>query len=807
MAKRIIAWGLCLVMVFGLCGCKKSKQTDGSGSSSEQGQIQGQTQGPPPVWTEEGRTVQETDPFFEVSEVELKIPLDPDKELKNVDIERDNLSFMGNTIVVSWCHINYEIPDSVMSKLNEYEKKGDWDSFWAIKGEYEKTLSLVFDLNGNLLRSSDIEASYDEIKSDELVMCVFDNGNGETYAIVQRSEGQFLEKVLDDGSLERIKSIDDVHSLVSAFMLPDGRLLCAGWDMITLLDANGKKQKSTSSNGSNGNVILQDGKYYGVFHEYDADISDSISYFRELDVDTMSFSTEKIANPRTYPLINANGGVYYATSNGIVKVDFQDPKNDREIFSWNNTDFDPSHVLHQFLKVVSDNEYYFLEINQNIENDLGSSYTIQVGVVHAVRMDKNPYAGKTLLLIGSNMYSSLDVNDLIRYNTSPDAKCRVIQHNYSEDVVMDGDYMNKNAAMSDKVYLDIVSGTGPDILVGFSQFAQFDTDKVMLDLNPLIDRTDGTGLDRQLLFDNVLRAQEIDGKLYHMPFVFRVDAILGNADLVGQKTNWTYDEFFQAMDALPEGVDPLFEWEYGDLLSFMIERTGELYVDYTSQEVHFDTESFQKLLTFVKKYGSSRNYHERSSDENYITEEDKFSNGMTAWYPIVNLYNVEEYSRYLKLSDSPTVFCGVPNTTGGSISANMDMTIGISAYTPYQEETWDFLCYLLETQEESENLWSTPISRSALDKQNERLMKKYEEQMNIWKPDPNNPNWVPDEVTAQLIDDYVKLVESIHVVERKDPTVMLIILEEAPAYFTGQRSVDEVCKNIQKRAKTVVQER
>ena len=794
-------------MVFGLCGCKKSKQTDGSGSSLDQGQVQGQTQGPPPVWTDEGRTVQETDPFFEVSEVALKIPIDPDKEIRIVDIERDNLSFMGNTIVVSWCNIGYVIPDDVMSKLSEYENKGDWDTYWAIKGEYEETMSLVFDLDGNLLRSSDIEASYEEMKSDELVRSVFENDKGETFAIVLRSDGHYLEKVRDDGSLEKVMQIETVGDIVNTIMLPDGRLLCAGWDTITLLDANGKKQKSTSSNGCNGNMILLDGRCYGVFNEYDWDTSTTNSYFRELDVDTMSFSSEKISNPREKSLIDANGGVYYATSNGIVKVDFQDPKNDREIFSWNNTDFAPEHVLPQLLKIVSDNEYYFLEIDQDFKNDFGSSYTTQIGVAHVVRMDKNPYAGKTLLLLGSNMYSRLSTSDLIRYNTSADAKCRVIQHNYSEDVLMDGDYMNKNAAMSDKVYLDIVSGTGPDILVGFSQFAQFDTDKVMLDLNPLIDRTDGTGLDRQLLFDNVLRAQEIDGKLYHMPFLFRVDAILGNVDLVGQKTSWTYDEFFQAMDALPEGVDPLFEREYGELLSFMIERTGELYVDYTSQEVHFDTESFQKLLTFVKKYGSSRNYHERSSDENYITEEDKFSNGMTAWYPIVNLFNVEEYSRYLKLSDSPTVFCGVPNTSGGSIAANMEMTIGISAYTPYQEEAWDFLRYLLQTQEESDTLWSTPISRSALDKQNERLMKKYEEQMNIWKPDPNNPQWVPTEVTAQLIDDYVKLVESIHVVERKDPTVMLIILEEAPAYFEGQRSVEEVCKNIQNRAKTVVQER
>ena len=789
-------------------GCKKN-QTDVSGNGSVNGSSseQGQVPGPPQVWTEEGRTVQETDPFFEVSEVGLKIPIDLDKELRIVDVERDNLRFVGNTIVVSWCHISYEMPGSVRTRLNEAENNGDWDTFWEIEHEYEPTLNLVFDLEGNLLRSSYIEATYEQFRSDEMILCSFESDTGETYALVQRTEGQFLEKVKDDGSMEKIKPIDDVSSLVSVFMLPDGSLLCGGWDTITLLDADGKKKKSVSSEGTSGNLICQDGKYYGVFHEHDWDLGATFSYFRELNLDTMSFSSEKISNPREMPLVSANGGLYYKNANGVVKVDFHDSKNDREVFSWYNTDFNPESVLPQFLKIVSDNEYYFLETNVSFMNALGSSYVLQIGVVHAVRMDKNPYAGKLILLVGSNMYSSLNTDDLIRYNTSEDATCRVIQHNYSEDVVMDGDYMNKNASMSDKVYLDIISGTGPDILVGFSQFAQFDTDQVMLDLNPMIDRTDGKGLDRQLFFDNVLRAQEVDGKLYHMPLSFRVDAIIGNADMVGQKTSWIYDEFFRVMDALPEGVDPLFEMEYKDLLSFMMARSGDLFVDYSSQEVHFDTESFRNLLTFVKKYGSSRSTHERVMEENYMSDEDKFSNGLVAWYPVLNLFNVQEYSRYMKVSDHPMVVCGVPNTTGSSPAANMDMTIGISKYSQYQEEAWDFLRYMLQTQEESDTLWTTPISRAALDKQNERLMKEYEEQMKIWKPDPVNPNWVPDEVTAQYIDEYVKLVESIHVVERMDPTVFLIILEEAPAYFTGQQSVETVCSNIQNRAKIVVQER
>ena len=65
--------------------------------------------------------------------------------------------------------------------------------------------------------------------------------------------------------------------------------------------------------------------------------------------------------------------------------------------------------------------------------------------------------------------------------------------------------MNNEADLSDRVYLDIISGDGPDMLAGFSRYAQFNSDKVLLDLNPLIDATDGTGLDRNQYFDNIIR--------------------------------------------------------------------------------------------------------------------------------------------------------------------------------------------------------------------------------------------------------------------------------------------------------------
>ena len=53
----------------------------------------------------------------------------------------------------------------------------------------------------------------------------------------------------------------------------------------------------------------------------------------------------------------------------------------------------------------------------------------------------------------------------------------------------------------------------------------------------------------------------------------------------------------------------------------------------------------------------------------------------------------------------------------------------------------------------------------------------------------------------------MKVLESIRLVSSSDPEVMSIVMEEAAGYFTDQRSLDEVCRTISNRAKTIVQER
>ena len=62
---------------------------------------------------------------------------------------------------------------------------------------------------------------------------------------------------------------------------------------------------------------------------------------------------------------------------------------------------------------------------------------------------------------------------------------------------------------------------------------------------------------------------------------------------------------------------------------------------------------------------------------------------------------------------------------------------------------------------------------------------------------------VSDEHAANL----KKVIETVHDSCSSDPSALMIIQEEAPGYFTGQRTLDDVVNIIQKRAYAIVQER
>ena len=72
MKRKILAISLAIATAISFAGCKKSKKTEPAADPF--------SDPVPESWTKaSGRVVSEDDPFFDVTEVQLQFPIDPEK--------------------------------------------------------------------------------------------------------------------------------------------------------------------------------------------------------------------------------------------------------------------------------------------------------------------------------------------------------------------------------------------------------------------------------------------------------------------------------------------------------------------------------------------------------------------------------------------------------------------------------------------------------------------------------------------------------------------------------------------------------
>ena len=106
---------------------------------------------------------------------------------------------------------------------------------------------------------------------------------------------------------------------------------------------------------------------------------------------------------------------------------------------------------------------------------------------------------------------------------------------------------------------------------------------------------------------------------------------------------------------------------------------------------------------------------------------------------------------------------------------------------------------------------SIPLNRKAFDRANEAAVrqseweyKQYEENALRYGVDVAE---MPIRITSEHVEGFLGLVESVSTIVSVDPAVLAIIQEEAAGYFADQKSLDDVCRNIQNRTTTIVNER
>jgi ABC-type glycerol-3-phosphate transport system substrate-binding protein len=192
----------------------------------------------------------------------------------------------------------------------------------------------------------------------------------------------------------------------------------------------------------------------------------------------------------------------------------------------------------------------------------------------------------------------------------------------------------------------------------------------------------------------------------------------------------------------------------------------------------------------------------------HSTEASVMDAGLCCTVPM-NISTLRSYRRYADLCYGRVIVIGWPTTTGKGFAAEAASSVGISRYSNCQDEAWDFVCYLLSHDVQSEDIgdYGNVNIRLRRDSQEEAIEKTITSNNAELEKQKQHGNYG----SAYLIDEamgqkYLSYIEQITTSVNRNPAVFRLVKEEAAAYFKGQKSAEDVSKTIQNRVTTLLRE-
>ncbi len=779
--RRVLASLMVVSMILSMAGCKKK-----SGSAK---------------YEDSPTLVKEDDPYYSAKMIELKMETDPEKEVETAFVEK--VRFVGDMILYNY-HVNYKMPKDVGFDFMAYQVN---------RQEF-------YDLSGNKILNLDT-------RPNESQVAVAADKNGTLYQVAGRLDSSMayhfeLDKV-EDGEWVRcfyLPKLDQAPSFNGTLQILDnGSFMIALNGSMIIYSGEGKKLCEVNDFGRSltSKVFTVGGKYYVLSRKNTLE-NDGEPMLKELDITTGKLGQGRDASKlvKNGSIMDAEDGIYVASSSKILKYNLE--KDSLEVlFDWNETDVNMGPMKNAFFLSKGDDELYA------VYSDYLTLKRAKAMLVCLKKADKNPHAGKKLITVGSDYLDSSFQNFVSIYNSDPNRECRIIQRCYSEELRIQGKDPDEQN-YEDYVRQDILSGTAPDIILNFDKCTSLFNENIMVDLKPYIDGENG--LDRSTLYDNVLTAYEKNGKQYFMPLSICLNYLLVNDEYIPKDADWTYKGFLDCGNSMPENVSFCETMLKSQLLSTLYMTSAGQFVDYEKQQVNFDTEDFYTMMDIANTFGvdkieeasyESMSYtedgvlvvtYEEASDP-YYKEQEKFKEGLTATLIQFTL-GVSSYGENLELLGTKGSFRGYPGKDGSGNYAETELSVGIPVCSKNRNSAWEVIRALYEDEAQLTitETFAIPVTKSAYRKDAERDLQDLQAEWDKYADDPVVlAHMHLPEVKNEYIDQLEQEILRVDRVSEQDYAIRMIMLEEAEAYFAGDRTKEDVAKIINNRASTAIRER
>ena len=402
-----------------------------------------------------------------------------------------------------------------------------------------------------------------------------------------------------------------------------------------------------------------------------------------------------------------------------------------------------------------------------------------------------------------------------------DAQAAAVSFNRKNDKyrVVIRSYVDSSAGESyedglTKLSLQVAAGEGPDIF----DLTQLDMEALTLsgvveDLGPWLESS--SVLDREDYLENVLEGYTYGGKLAAIPYSFSLQTIAGKASELGEGRGWTLEEVFAYTAEHPQ-AKLLQGATKSRILEFCMMCDIERFLDWDSGTVNFDSEVFVELLEFVNGYPDVYTAQANSPDPPELLQ-----SGEVLLYPHT-LYYFDEIQLCPAIFDQSVTYVGYPTADGSvNVILNCGTLYGISAASQNKEGAWAFVESWLSRPVEF--AWGFSPRRSQLELQiaDAKEVKK-DSSGKILTDEDGNPLPAHGESGLRFsldgkeynyhacTDEEIGWVEELLAVAKpvknSDSRVMAIIEEEVQAFYTGQKTAEDVAQTIQSRVQVYVDE-
>lgn len=489
-----------------------------------------------------------------------------------------------------------------------------------------------------------------------------------------------------------------------------------------------------------------------------------------------------------------NSDLIYSNQNGLYSLNGGDAESVMKM-DYINSDMN----IYGFQSVVELDENRFLGVfSESYDN------TIHAGIF--THVDPEEIKDKKVLVLAGMRVDSDMKQRVVEFNRSSEEYRIVVKTYY--DYNRYGEYNDGVTRLNN----DIISGSMPDILVTTNLPSDNYAAKGLLaDIRDLIDKDEElSGVE---FMSNVFEAYSMNDKLYYVIPSFRANTMIAKKAVVGDRNTWTMKDVKEVMATLPESSQLISELTRDRFFDMAMQYCGSDFVDVAAGKCNFNSEGFIALMEFAKTLPEELGEEYWNNEDYWNNYESMYRDNRTVLCQM-SIGSIRNMNYTINGSfGEPVSYIGFPTESGQGSSVQAINEYAISAKSKHKDVAWEFLRYYLVDDYQSKLTYGLPIQKKYFKEQaQEALQRPYWVNKDGEKEYYDDYFWMNGEriplspMSQEQIDEAVAMIESITKHPYENQELMNIINEDMGAFFSGQKSAQEVAETIQNRAQLYVDE-